>query len=122
VTLIDSTEALVVLNVPPELEEAVVDWLLERVGGAGFTSFEVSGHSTSHQGLSVAEQVSGRQRRQQFQVQIDADVVQGFLSDARDSLGAAGIRYWVLPVLQAGRLGEEERDDLRLIPPLAGEA
>lgn len=105
-TAIESTEALVVLNVPPELEETVVDWLLKRVGGVGFTSFAVSGHSTSHDDLSAAEQVSGRQRRQQFQMQIDADVVQGFLSDARDTLGGTDIRYWVLPVTQTGRLGE----------------
>ena len=93
-TAIESTEALVVLNVPPELEETVVDWLLKRVGGVGFTSFAVSGHSTSHDDLSAAEQVSGRQRRQQF------------LSDARDTLGGTDIRYWVLPVTQTGRLGE----------------
>jgi hypothetical protein len=104
--VIESTEALVVLNVPPELEETVVDWLLKRVGGVGFTSFAVSGHSTSHDDLSAAEQVSGRQRRQQFQMQIGAEVVQGFLSDARDTLGAADIRYWVLPVMQTGRLGD----------------
>lgn len=106
-TMIESTEALVVLNVPPQLEETVVDWLLERVGGAGFTSYRVSGHTTKHEDLSAAEQVSGRQRRQQFQVQIDADVVQGFLSDARDTLGAADVHYWVLPVMQTGRFGEK---------------
>ena len=106
-TIVESTDALVVLNVPPALEETVVDWLLQRVGGAGFTSFAVHGHSTSHQNLSAAEQVSGRERRQQFQVQIDADVVQGFLSDARDSLGTADIRYWVLPVTYSGRLGTD---------------
>lgn len=105
-TIIESTDALVALNVPPELEETVVDWLLERVGSAGFTSYRVSGHSTRHQILSAAEQVSGRQRRLQFQVQIDADDVRGFLSDARDTLGAAGIHYWVLPVMQSGHFGE----------------
>lgn len=103
-TMIETGEALVVLNVSPEMENVVVEWLLERVGGAGFTSFPVSGHSTSHDNLSIAEQVSGRQRRHQFNVHIGADVVQGFLSDARDTLGAADVHYWVLPVMQAGRL------------------
>lgn len=105
-TMVEPSEALVVLNVPPELEETVVDWLLERVGGAGFTSYGVSGHTTGHQDLSIAEQVSGRQRRQQFQVQISAVTAQEFLSDARDTLGTANIHYWVLPILQSGRLGE----------------
>ena len=104
-TLKGDTEALVVLNVPPAMEESVVDWLLERVGSAGFTSFAVAGHSTEHDNLSAAEQVSGRQRRQQFQVQLDADAVPDFLANACDTLGAAGIHYWVLPVVQSGHLG-----------------
>ena len=102
---IEATEVLVVLNVPPALEETLVDWLLARVGGVGFTSYGVSGHTTRHTDLSTAEQVSGRQHRQQFQVQISGDILQGFLADARDTLGAADVHYWVLPVMQTGHLG-----------------
>ena len=105
-TTIETGAVLVVLNVAPELEGAVVDWLLERVGRTGFTSFPVSGHSTSHEHLTVAEQVSGRQHRLQFQVQIGADVLEKFLNDASDTLGGTGIRYWVLPVTQSGHLGD----------------
>jgi hypothetical protein len=97
-------EALVVLNVPPNLEETVVDWLLARDGGVGFTSFPVFGHSTSHAGLSPAEQVSGRQRRQQFQIQLRQDAVELFLDDASRALGEAGVHFWVLPLLSGGRL------------------
>jgi hypothetical protein len=95
-------EVLVVLNVPPSLEEAVVDWLLARKESTGFTSFPVSGHSTRHEGLSLAEQVSGRQARQQFQVQIAATAVGQFLEEARHAFGAAGIHYWALPLLAGG--------------------
>lgn len=98
-------EALIVLNVPPNLEETVVDWLLARDGGIGFTSFPVFGHSTSHAGLSAAEQVSGRQRRQQFQIQLGQDAVDAFLDDAGRALGEAGVHFWVLPLLSGGRLG-----------------
>jgi len=97
-------EALIVLNAPPELEEPVVDWLLAREDGTGFTSFPVFGHSTAHDSLSPAEQVSGRQRRQQFQVQIHADDVAAFLADVREHFAAAGIRFWVLPLAAGGRL------------------
>lgn len=97
-------ESLIVLNVPPSLEEPVVDWLLAREGGTGFTSFPVFGHSTSHEGLSAAEQVSGRQRRMQFQIQIREDAVDSFLDDAREALGTAGVHYWVLPLFAGGQL------------------
>jgi len=98
------TEALVTLNTPPDLEEPIVDWLLAREDGTGFTSFPVYGHSTSHAGLSPAEQVSGRQRRQQFQIQIRADDVDEFIDETRTSFGAAGIRFWVLPLTHSGHI------------------
>ena len=97
-------ELLVVLTVPPSLEEPVVDWLLAREEGAGFTSFAVSGHSTRHDDLSPAEQVSGRQSRQQFQVQIREDAIELFLQDARNNFGSAGVHFWVLPLFAGGQL------------------
>lgn len=103
-TNLQCDQALVVLNVPPNLEETVVDWLLARDDGVGFTSFPVFGHSTSHSNLSAAEQVSGRERRQQFQIQLGIDAVERFVNDIRKSFGAAGIRFWILPLHASGHL------------------
>jgi hypothetical protein len=103
-TEVQSNEALIVLNSPPDIEETVIDWLLGRSDSTGFTSFPVFGHSTRHSGLSAVEQVTGRQRRQQFQVQISADRVDAFLEDCRDSFGAAGIHFWVVPLVAGGNL------------------
>ena len=100
-------ESLIVLNVPPSLEESVVDWLLAREGRVGFTSFPVFGHSTRHEDLSPAEQVSGRQKRQQFQIQIRQDAVDSFLNDARSDFGSAGIHFWILPLFAGGQLTSE---------------
>lgn len=105
----DFEEYLVVLNVPPSLEETVVDWLLAREDGAGFTSFPVSGHSTRHDDLSPAEQVSGRQRRQQFQVQVRQESVDTFLQDARNDLGDASVHFWVLPLFAGGHLQKDSQ-------------
>jgi hypothetical protein len=100
-TISGSGEMLVVLNVLPALEERVIDWLLGR-GQKGFTSFPVSGLSANHDHLSPAEQVAGQQRRQQFSVQISAGEIDGFLEDLESSLGAADIRFWVLPLSRSG--------------------
>jgi hypothetical protein len=105
-TQVTTTDALVILTVPRKLEEVVVDWLLSRRDATGFTSFAVAGHSIRHDALSAAEQVTGRQRRQQFQVRLPAAAVDGFLADANAALGAAGVQYWVLPLLAGGHLGE----------------
>ena len=96
-------EALVILNVPPAIEESLIDWLLAHKRRMGFTSFPAQGHSTRHDNLSVAEQVSGRQRRQQFQIQMACEDVDEFLAALQDSLGAAGIHYWVVPIARSGR-------------------
>ena len=98
----ETQNALVVLNVPPVVEEPVVDWLLARENGGGFASSPVAGHSSANVGLSAAEQVSGRQRRYQFQVQIELTELDAFIAGFREEFGAADVRYWVLPVLTAG--------------------
>lgn len=95
-------EVLVILNVPPAIEEPVVDWLLSREGGGGFTSFPVAGHSSAHEGLSAAEQVTGRRRRHQFEVRLPAAALDRFLAGISTDFGAADIRYWVLPVIASG--------------------
>jgi hypothetical protein len=106
-TFDETSESLVILNAPPSLEEALVDWLLAHGRGTGFTSFPAEGHSTRHDNLSTAEQVSGRQRRQQFQVQMASAAVDEFLNALQASLGGAGIHYWVLPVSRSGRFGPD---------------
>jgi len=96
--------ALVVLNVVPGMEDAVVDWLLGRKVHTGFTSNIVYGHSSEHEELSATEQVSGRQRRAQFEIHMDRASVRDFVSEAKATFGAADIHCIVLPVIAAGSL------------------
>lgn len=99
----NTEQALVVLNVPPSQEEAVVDWLLAR-GGSGFTSQPVFGHSSDHDNLSPAEQVSGRRRRLQFQIQMPSASVDTFLREGRERFGTADAHYSVSPLIACGPL------------------
>ena len=99
-----SEQVLVVLNAPPELEEPVIDWLLARDSGTGFTSFPVFGHSTDHDNLSAVEQVTGRKPRHQFQVQMHVVHLDSFMHSLRTSFGAADLHYWVMPVFEGNVL------------------
>ena len=99
-------QVLVVITSPPSLESQLVDWLLEQDGGTGFSSVSAHGHSTHHNHLSIAEQVSGRQRRKQFQVQIEGEGLEHFIAALTAEFGGADLHYWVLPVLAGGHLGE----------------
>lgn len=98
----NSKEYLVTLNVPPSIEEAVVDCLLTLESAHGFSSFPVSSHDHRNEGLSLAEQVTGRQRKIRFQMYVPEDGLAGLLEQLRAEFSGSGIKYWVLPVIENG--------------------
>ena len=95
-------EYLVSLNVPPSLEEAVVDCLLMFESEHGFSSFPVNSHDHKNEGLSLAEQVSGRQKKIRFQMYVPESGLAAFLAQLRSEFSGSGIHYWVLPVIENG--------------------
>ena len=95
-------EYLVTINVAPNIEGAVVDCLLLLESEHGFSSFPVSSHHHKNQGLSLKEQVTGRQRDIRFQIYVAEDGLEPLLVQLRTEFSGAGIRYWVLPVIQNG--------------------
>ena len=97
-----SKEYVVTLNVPPTLEEMVVDCLLVLEFEQGFSSMPVSAHHHANKGLSVAEQVTGRQKKIRFQMYINGTDLARLLVDLRESFSGSGIQYWVSPVLENG--------------------
>ena len=97
-----SKEFLVTLNVPTSLEESIVDCLLTFESEHGFSSFPVYSHDHRNEGLSLAEQVSGRQKRLRFQMYVEEKVLEALLARLREEFSGAGIRYWVMPVVDNG--------------------
>ncbi|WP_411726082.1 DUF3240 family protein [Methyloglobulus sp.] len=97
-------DCLVILNAPSSLEEAVVDCLLTLESEHGFSSFPVNVHHHENKGLSLAEQVSGRQKQVCFQIHIDEDGTGLLLKRLKEEFSGAGIQYWVLPVLESSEI------------------
>ncbi|MFA5985415.1 MAG: DUF3240 family protein [Methylococcaceae bacterium] len=95
-------EYLVTLNVPTDIEEAVVDCLLVFEYEQGFSSFQVYAHDHRNIGLSLAEQVSGRQKQIRFQMYVPETGLEILLTELRQTFAGAGIKYWVLPVIEQG--------------------
>ena len=91
-------QALVVITTAPNLEEPLIDWLLAREQHTGFTSMPVFGHSSRHDHLSAAEQVSGRQRRLQFQIQMAGAHVEPFLRELREQFQGSDLHFWIQPL------------------------
>ncbi len=95
-------EYLVTLNIPPSLEEMMVDSLLLLETEHGFSSFPVNAHHHENLGLSLAEQVTGRQKRIRFQMYVPVQKLPELLEQLRQEFSGSGIQYWVLPVIENG--------------------
>ncbi len=94
----------VTINVPPSAEDRLTDWLLGRAEVAGFTSAAAYGHGANAEELTVAEQVTGRQRRVEVRLEIGAEGLDAFLVALTAAFAAADVYYFVTPVLRSGHL------------------
>ena len=98
-------EVLLVLIASPGVEDALVDWLLARDELSGFTTQRIEGHSAAHQHLSIAEQVAGRKRQVMFHLHAPYQTARALVGALRREFEGAGLHYWLMPVLDAGSLG-----------------
>lgn len=99
-------KCLMTINLPPALEDSLVDWLLASDPDQGFTSYRADGHGSDHDALSIDEQVRGRQRRMECRLVLDRSRLDDFVSALRNEFADADIFYYALPVLDAAHLGE----------------
>lgn len=93
-------KTLLILNIPPALEDDMVDYLLALEEVKGFTSFAAQGHGGGER-LTVTEQVSGRRQRVQFEIIVDESLVDLIVSGLSANVGK-DIAYWQLPVSGIG--------------------
>jgi hypothetical protein len=96
-----SEPCLLVLIAPPQLEEALVDFLLEREGFAGFSLMKIDG-SPAHGALTLSEQVTGRKRQVMFQVHADRADARALVAKLREDFRGVGLHYWMTPLIEAG--------------------
>ncbi|MCB1664956.1 MAG: DUF3240 family protein [Pseudomonadales bacterium] len=93
---------LLVLTLSPALEEEIIDYLLGQNSVVSFTSQQVNGHG-DHGALSVAEQVSGRRKRVQYQVVLPQREIAALLAGLAASVGK-DIEYWEQPIRGYGHI------------------
>ena len=97
-------QVLLSLVISPEVEDAVVDWLLEQEQISGFTSLPVSGHGTSIHSMSLAEQVAGRRREVMFQTYLEEGDAVALIKGLEETFAGSGMHYWLTPVITSGHL------------------
>ncbi len=97
---------LCLLNVvvSPAIEDIFSDWLLACDETQGFSSQAIAGHGGSAQSLSLAEQVSGRQRQVLFQLHLPCATARELIEQITLEFKGSGMHYWLAPVLDAGHV------------------
>jgi hypothetical protein len=93
--------SLLIINIPPALEEDMVDYLLAHDAVDDFTTFAVNGHGEGSY-ANVSEQVSGRRRRMHFEILVEPGAVETVIAGLASQVGK-GIRYWYVPVSGYGQ-------------------
>ncbi len=87
------------------LEERLVDHLLEHPEWvSGFSVSEMQGHSQKEKLPTVLEQVRGRSHRVEIRTVMNREDAQALLAHLRAAEPNREIAYWLLPVLEFGRL------------------
>ena len=81
----------------PGQEEGNVDFVVDNEFGAFVSDSDPTG---------IAEQVAGRRDRVQFEIVLDADVLDAVLSELREAFPVRDVIYWVLPIIRSGRLSD----------------
>ena len=100
---LDHDITMLVLNIAPELEENLVDYLLTFEQVESFTSFRAYGHGEQHR-LSVSEQVSGRRKRTQYEILVDPDAIPLIIDGLAGAVGK-DVVYWQQAARSFGRVG-----------------
>jgi hypothetical protein len=95
---------LFAINILPALEERMIDWLLERDAGSGFTGYAAFGHGAHQDHLTLTEQVRGRQDRIEFRIELPETEIESFIASLQESFSGADIYFYVLPILHSGHL------------------
>lgn len=95
---------LLTIFAPPALEEMLVDWLLEEERINGFSTAVIFGHGERQAGMTLLEQVTGRQRRVQFLIKTTPEVATCLVQHMRDRYAGTGLYYILTPVIESGRI------------------
>lgn len=102
--LTNPDNVLLIAIVPRALKDDVVDTLITVPFISGFSLSKIQGFSQEHSQFNVSEQVVGYQDFYRFEVAHLPTDTQALLNHLQEVTQQRVIRFWVVPVIQAGIL------------------
>ncbi len=98
-------DVLLTLILPVDIAEAVEDLLLARPDLVrGFTTSAADGHSSVVPLVEASELVTGHSPRKLIRTVGNETAMRNLMADIRAQLPQANIYYWLVPVIEVGRL------------------
>ncbi len=96
-----------IVIVPTELKDTMVDTLIGLDRISGFNMDNVAGFSREHSRFSVREQVQGYRRLFRFEVICKRDHLNELVAALRPICAPVKARFWVTPVIDQGHFAAE---------------
>jgi hypothetical protein len=99
-------DQLLIVMVADAIREDLIDALIQCELIGGFSQYEINGYSREHSRYDLSEQVAGYRRLCRFEIQHASAQEAELLALVRSICSASQARYWVVPILSAGHLGQ----------------
>lgn len=97
---------LLIVMVANAVREDLVDALIQSDFLDGFSQYEINGFSREHSQYDLSEQVAGYRKLCRFEIQHRMEHERELLSLVQDVCSASHARYWVIPLISGGQLGQ----------------
>jgi len=100
-------QQLLVLIVPAQMKDDMVDALIANPDISGFTLSSAAGYSREHSHFNLREQVEGYRSFCRLEVLHRPGQRAELFTALAGVCGGEALRYWVSPVVEQGHLGGE---------------
>jgi hypothetical protein len=97
-------QQLLVMMVPSQIRDDVIDVLMTCDGISGFNMETIAGYSKEHSQYNLREQVEGFREFFEFEVMHTPEQAPALFASLQPVCEPASVRYWVVPVLSHGHL------------------
>ena len=102
----NTPDCLFTLSLPSALEEEILDTFMTHPDLArGFTVLKAQGMGLHVELASAMERVQGRAQRVVVQVAMEYEKVDALIAILQKTFNSPQITYWVVPLLEFGKLG-----------------
>ena len=100
-------QQLLTIIIPVSMKSTLVDVLIAYENISGFTMTKVAGFSRQHSQYNVQEQVVGYQNFYRIEVALNRNEVKPLLQHLCQFKGRFPLRYWLLPLTDAGVIDKD---------------